>query len=163
MRRALAAIALTVVGMWLVLSFKSSPATRATSAAIAPTTRVPASPAAPGRQPPAAPPPPKSGATTTAPATSAATRTVTGNVVSTRYGNVQVAVVLQGTKIMDVKALELPSDRSRSRAISSEAAPLLHDEVMKAQSAQIDTVGGATATSDGYARSLQSALDKAHG
>jgi uncharacterized protein with FMN-binding domain len=71
--------------------------------------------------------------------------------------------VLNGTRIVDVKALQLPFDRARSRDISSQAAPLLHDEVIQAQSAQIDTIGGATYTSDSYAQSLQSALDRAHG
>jgi len=83
-------------------------------------------------------------------------------VVATRYGDVQVAVVLSGNRIVDVKALELPFDRARSQYISSQVAPLLHDEVIQAQGAQIDTIGGATYTSDAYAQSLQSALDKAH-
>jgi len=83
--------------------------------------------------------------------------------VATRYGDVQVAVVLKGGQIVDVKALELPSDRARSQYISTQVAPLLHDEVLQAQGARIDTIGGATYTSDAYAQSLQSALDKAHG
>ena len=57
--------------------------------------------------------------------------------------------------------LQLPFDRARSQDISTQVAPLLHDEVIQAQSAQIDTIGGATYTSDAYAQSLQSALDKA--
>jgi len=87
---------------------------------------------------------------------------VTGSVFSNKYGDVQVAVVLSGTQITDVKPLQMPVDRARSADISNQAAPLLHDEVIQAQSAQIDTIGGATYTSDSYARSLQSALDKAH-
>ncbi len=86
-----------------------------------------------------------------------------GAVFSNRYGDVQVAVILDGTRITDVKALQMPVDRSRSAEISSQAAPLLRNEAIQAQSAQIDTVGDATYTSDSYARSLQSALDKAHG
>jgi uncharacterized protein with FMN-binding domain len=70
--------------------------------------------------------------------------------------------VLNGNQIVDVKPLKMPVDRSRSAEISSQAAPLLHDEVIAAQSAQIDTIGGATYTSGSYAQSLQSALDKAH-
>ena len=92
---------------------------------------------------------------------SSAPRTVTGAVFSNRYGNVQVAVVLTGNQITDVTTLKMPSDRARSADISRQAAPLLRDEVIQAQSAQIDTIGGATYTSDSYARSLQSALDKA--
>ena len=163
MRRAAAAIAVTVIGMWLVLSFKSSPTSRVTpvSGATAPSTTVPASPADTGGQPPAGPPPPGSGSSTT----QAGHRAPGPSMVmscSTRYGDVQVAVVLNGSQIVDVKALQLPYDRPQSQYISSQAAPLLHDEVLQAQSAQIDVIGGATYTSDAYAQSLQSALDKAH-
>ena len=164
MRRTAAVIAVTVVGMWLMLSFKSSPAPLAssTSSATAPTTSVPSTPTDGAGQPPAGPPPPGSGSSATQPP-STATRTVDGDVVANRYGDVQVAVVLNGNRIIDVKALQMPSDRARSRDISSQAAPLLRDEVLQAQSAQIDTIGGATYTSNGYAQSLQSALDKARG
>lgn len=163
MRRAAVAIALTVLGMWLVLSYKSSPVSRVTSAATATqsTTTVPSPLTDTGGQPPAGPPPPGSGSSTTPPAPTGQT-TVDGDVVSTRYGDVQVAVILNGSHIVDVKALQLPFDRSRSQYISQQVAPLLHDEVLQAQNAQIDTIGGATYTSDGYAQSLQSALDKAH-
>jgi FMN-binding protein len=156
MRRAAAAIAGTIVVLWLILSFKSSPTSRVASSpnasntnTTAPTTTVPASPSDSGSQPPAGPPPPSG------------TRTVNGTVISTQFGDVQVAVVLNGTQIVDVKPLQLPYDRPRSQYISEQAAPLLHDEVLQAQSAQIDTIGGATYTSDAYAQSLQSALDKA--
>jgi uncharacterized protein with FMN-binding domain len=84
---------------------------------------------------------------------------VKGSVVSTRYGNVQVQVDTSGGRITDVVAVELPSDRRRSAEISSYAAPILHDEALQAQSAQIDIVSGATYTSEAYARSLQAALD----
>jgi uncharacterized protein with FMN-binding domain len=86
-----------------------------------------------------------------------------GSSFSNQYGDVQVRVIISGGRITDVQPLTLPSDRSRSYEISQEAGPMLHDEAIQAQSAQIDTIGGATYTSDGYARSLQSALDKAHG
>jgi uncharacterized protein with FMN-binding domain len=159
MRRSAAALGLTVIGLWLILTFKSSPVSRASSratpAAIAPadsTTTTP-DPGAAGAGP--AP-------TTTAPGAGTGPRTVTGNTFSNRYGDVQVAVVLNGNQIVDVKALKMPFDRSRSQDISTQAAPLLHDEVIQAQSAQIDTIGGATYTSQSYAQSLQSALDKAH-
>jgi len=162
MRRAAAAIAITVIGMWLVLSFKSSPTSRVTavSGATTPSTSVPASPADTGGQPPAGPPPPGTGPSTTQPVTGP--RTVNGDVVANPYGDVQVAVVLDGSRIVDVKALQLPYDRPQSQYISSQAAPLLHDEVLQAQSARIYVIGGATYTSDAYAQSLQSALDKAH-
>jgi hypothetical protein len=163
MRRTAAAIAGTVIAIWLVLSFKSSPLPRTTAVAgtAAPDTTAPQTVAGAGGQPAAgAAPPPSPGPATTQPAPSG-TRTVIGQVEPNRYGNVQVAVVLNGTRITDVKTLQMPFDRARSADISSQAAPLLRAEVLQAQSAQIDTIGGATYTSDGYARSLQAALDTA--
>jgi hypothetical protein len=56
----------------------------------------------------------------------------------------------------------LPFDRSRSQEISQVVGPLLRSEALAAQSASIDVVSGATYTSNGYAQSLQSALDRAH-
>ncbi|MHB8466671.1 MAG: FMN-binding protein [Acidimicrobiales bacterium] len=162
MRRAAAAVAITVIGLYLVLSFKSSPLSHSTAvSATAPATSV----SRPGSsddagQPPAGPPPPN-GPTTTAPS-SGATRTIDGPVVSTRYGDVQVAVTLAGNRITDVTGVQLPFDRSRSRSISEHAAPILRREVLDAQSALIDTVSGATYTSEAYAQSLQAVLDQAH-
>jgi len=153
----------TVIGMWLVLTFKSAPLPRATSSVNATaTTTAPNQPSDAAGQPPAGPPPPGGSSPSTTRAPGSGTRTVTGDVVQTRYGDVQVAAVLNGSQIVDVKALQLPFDRPRSQDISSQAAPLLHDEVLQAHSAQIDTIGGATYTSDAYAQSLQSALDRAH-
>lgn len=87
--------------------------------------------------------------------------TVTGQVEFTPYGPVQVRLTLSGGRIVDVTALQLPSDASRSVDINNYAAPLLRQEVLSAQSAAIDTVSGASYTSDGYAQSVQSALDTA--
>jgi len=90
--------------------------------------------------------------------------TVTGQLVQTRFGPVQVQVTIAGGKISDVTALQLPNDRQRSAEISQIVEPMLRSEALTAQSAQIDLVSGATYTSDGYAQSLQSALDQAaHG
>ena len=52
-------------------------------------------------------------------------------------------------------------EHSRSQFISQQAGPLLQQEALQAQSAQIDIVSGATYTSESYAQSLQSALDRA--
>ncbi|HEX3005770.1 MAG TPA: FMN-binding protein [Angustibacter sp.] len=101
----------------------------------------------------------RSSTRTTAPATK---RTITGAVVSTPYGDVQVAAVVKGTRLLDVKALHLTDANGTSRSISAAAAPQLHDEALQAQSANIDTVSGATYTSEGYRQSLQAALDAAH-
>jgi uncharacterized protein with FMN-binding domain len=86
--------------------------------------------------------------------------TVDGQVVSTRFGPVQVEVVVAGGQIKEIVALQLPTGR-RSGQISNYSAPILREEALQAQSANIDIVSGATYTSDAYSRSLQSALDQA--
>jgi uncharacterized protein with FMN-binding domain len=91
---------------------------------------------------------------------SSASTKVDGPVISTRFGDVQVEVVVASGKVTDVVALELPTGR-RSGQISQYAEPVLRQEALQAQSAKIDLVSGATYTSDAYAQSLQSALDHA--
>ncbi|HEV2012976.1 MAG TPA: FMN-binding protein [Candidatus Dormibacteraeota bacterium] len=86
----------------------------------------------------------------------------TGRDVVNQFGDTQVKVTISGGRITDVQPLQLPFDRQRSAEISQYAAPLLHDEVLQAQSAQIDSLSGATYTSDAYAQSVQAALDQAH-
>jgi uncharacterized protein with FMN-binding domain len=90
-------------------------------------------------------------------------RTLTGAPVMTAYGVVQVRVKVRGTRIVSITNLALPFDRSRSQEISGVAGPLLRSEALAAQSARIDVVSGATYTSNGYAQSLQSALDRVNG
>ena len=86
--------------------------------------------------------------------------TVDGPVVDTQFGPVQVRIDVAAGRVADVVALQLPTGR-HSGQISSFAAPVLRQEALQAQSAKIDTVSGATYTSDAYAQSLQAALDKA--
>lgn len=89
------------------------------------------------------------------------TRTVDGDTVQTRYGPVQLRITLTDGKITKVTTLQLPNDNPRDGEISGFAVPQLTQETLAAQNAQIDTVSGATYTSQGYVQSLQSALDKA--
>lgn len=102
----------------------------------------------------------KPGVVSTAPATGVLT--VNGTSAGTRYGPVQVRVSIRSHRLVSVTALVYPSSGRRDQEISSFALPQLEQEAIAAQSAQIDTVSGATFTSDGYRRSLQSALDAAH-
>ena len=92
---------------------------------------------------------------------SSSSSTVTGDVASTQWGPVQVQLTVQGGKITDVNVLQYPNGNHRDAEINDYALPILIDETKQAQSAQIDMVSGATVTSDGYIRSLQSALDHA--
>jgi uncharacterized protein with FMN-binding domain len=87
--------------------------------------------------------------------------TVTGPVVSTRWGAVQVEITVENGQLADVAALQLPDGDRRSASISSQVEATLRSQALSAQSAAIDGVSGATYTSDAYARSLQAALDTA--
>lgn len=92
---------------------------------------------------------------------SSASGTFTGTTAQTRYGPVQVQITVAGGKITEVTALQLTNDGGRSVAISQQAAPILRQEALQAQTAKIQAVSGATYTSDGYVTSLQSAIDQA--
>ena len=87
--------------------------------------------------------------------------TVQGAQEMTRYGVVQVQVVITDGAITDVTALEYPQTDRKDQQINNRALPLLKAQVLAAQSAKIDGVSGATFTTDGYVTSLQSALDAA--
>ena len=95
------------------------------------------------------------------PTAQARAQTVTGPVVSTRWGTVQVEITVEGGQLTDVAALQLPGGDRRSSSISSRVEPTLRSQALSAQSAEIDGVSGATYTSVAYARSLQAALDSA--
>lgn len=92
------------------------------------------------------------------PNSSGASGTFTGDAFDTQYGTVQIALQVQNGKIVDVQELQMPGDRRLSAQISAEAGPILRDEVLRAQSAKIDGVSGASYTSYGYWESLQSAI-----
>lgn len=99
------------------------------------------------------------------PATGAAAKpggTYTGSVVQTCFGAVQVQITVKAGPITDVEALQLTDDDRKSIQISNRAAPLLKAEVLAAQSADVQTIGGATVTSDAYLSSLQAAIDAAN-
>jgi uncharacterized protein with FMN-binding domain len=86
---------------------------------------------------------------------------VSGTVVGNRFGENQVTLVVNGSKIQDVR-YSLPADRPRSAEINDQAGPLLRQEVLQAQSASINVISGATFTSEAFAQSLQVALQRAH-
>jgi uncharacterized protein with FMN-binding domain len=175
-KRAVAAIVTTILGLVLLFSFKtpSQPATAASASggvvavgqpSASPTVQVnsgaaaAASPTA-ASEPTAATAAPSAAATPT-PATATANGQYSGDVVNTRYGPVQVQVTISNGKIVDVTALQLPSNDPHSAQISQYVEPILRSSALQAQSAQVDMVSGATYTSDAYVRSLQAALDQA--
>ena len=87
--------------------------------------------------------------------------TVAGSVASTRWGDVQVTITVTDGKITAVDVPEYPTANGKDRQINASALPILKQETLSAQSADIDMVSGATVTSEGYVESLQSALDQA--
>jgi uncharacterized protein with FMN-binding domain len=167
MKRALTAVAGTAVGLIGLLGYKSgSPPKQLAVGAGGPSgagaTRLPPTTLPPTTLPPTTTPQTTPSPTAPrAPSTGLANGTFTGSVVNTRYGPVQVQVTISGGQLSDVSALELPVDRARSAAISNAVAPILRREALAAKGANIDTVSGATYTSEGYARSLQAAIDAA--
>jgi len=103
-----------------------------------------------------------SGSGTTSSGTASASKTYDGDTAQTRWGPVQVRITVQGGKITASQAVVYPNGNGRDHEINSYALPVLNQEVVQAQGANIDMVSGATVTSDGYLSSLQSAIDKAH-
>jgi uncharacterized protein with FMN-binding domain len=88
--------------------------------------------------------------------------TYTGDEVQTEWGVVQVQITVEKGKVTAAETTKVPDGNHRDQEINAYAVPVLNQEVLDAQSAGIDTVSGATVTSDGYIESLQSALDAAH-
>lgn len=87
--------------------------------------------------------------------------TFKGDTSQTRWGPVQVEVVITNGKITDVKTLQYPNGDRKSANISSQVIPWLQEETLQVQSANISGISGATYTSMGFQNSLASALQKA--
>ena len=108
-------------------------------------------------------PTPTPSTTTTAPKSGSSTSgTFTGDAVMTQWGVVQVQITVSNGKITAATPVQYPNGNGRDMEINSYALPVLNQEVISAQSANIDMVSGATVTSGGYLQSLQSAIDQAH-
>ena len=118
-----------------------------------------------GADQPASPVAPIVGAAAEPTTAGSGARTVTGPAAQTRYGPVQVELTLSGTgaatTIDDVAVIQYPSQDHRDAEINGDALPILIQETLDQQSADVDMVSGATYTSVGYRSSLQAALDQA--
>lgn len=150
MKRILLTLTATVAGLISLLSFKTSqPQTTA------------------GPLPSAGLPAGATGSATssaTSPATGSPNQHATsylGSAVTTTYGVVRVKITVSGKRITNVAFATLTAFDPHSQQINSAAAPRLLSETLAAQSAHIDTVSGASYTSAGYVKTLQSALDAA--
>jgi uncharacterized protein with FMN-binding domain len=167
MRRIAIAIASTISGLVLLFSYNTSTNQKVVSAAGSLTLTPP-----PASNP--SPSPSSSGSSTSsAPSASSAPSTPSGSgggvsgtfngaPADTQFGPVQLQISVSGGKITSVQMLQVPQQTSHDIRINSQAVPILNQEAIHAQSAQIDMVSGATYTSQGYLQSLQSAIDAAH-
>jgi uncharacterized protein with FMN-binding domain len=87
--------------------------------------------------------------------------TYTGNVADAQWGVVQIQTTIKNDKITSVQFLQYPNDRSRSVEINGYADPILVNEAIQAQSANVDIVSGATDSSEAFIQSLSNALSQA--
>jgi uncharacterized protein with FMN-binding domain len=167
MRRAPIVLTATVLGTAGVLLFKplapASVTTAASSAGGASSTSGSTSTGAASSSSASSTPSTSASASASASSGSTAAKggTYTGAAETTRFGTTQVKVTISGGRITAVSTVQLNQADPRSYQISVDAAPTLRSEVLGAQTAAVDTVSGATYTSDAYEASLQSALDQA--
>ena len=162
--RAAVTLAATAIGVVLLFSFRTPPAApiaTLTPSSISSSSPTPSPTATPSGAPPSGGASPTPTATPAPAANGLKSGSFTGQTYTNPYGNVQVQVVISGGRITSVKTIQYPNGHQQSVFINSQALPLLEQEVLKAQSAQINIIGGATFTSQGYAQSVQSALDAA--
>ena len=156
MRRAVIATAGTVVGLVLLLGYRSEGAVKvdkvdagAGTSSTSPGTNTTIGPST------------NTGTTVPTAASSSSDRTYTGQDVSYRYGDIEVAVTVDGSRIVTVSVPQDDAFSPYSQTVNSAAVPILVREAVAAQGLNFDVVSGATYTSDAFAQSLQSALDKA--
>ncbi|WP_033262175.1 FMN-binding protein [Amycolatopsis vancoresmycina] len=158
MKKTIFVVALSVAGFIAVWRFEPGPVqnTAAVAQAPPPSVTAPSTSAAPAPSS-SAPPASATPSTSDVPSTRDTTNetvTTQGSAESSRYGTVQVQVTFTGARLTAITLLQAP-DSGRSLT----ALPRLQEEAIKAQSADIDTITGATETSESYKTSLQAAID----
>ncbi|MFD7973542.1 FMN-binding protein [Streptomyces clavifer] len=132
MKRAIPVVALSVVGLISVWRYEPSLGPTETTAAPEPAPSASASAGPPG----------------------SSTVIVEGTTITTEKGPVQVRATFEGDRITAVRMLQQPNHPQTKTAV-----PKLVEQTLEVQSADVDTVTGATITSDAYKESLQAALD----
>jgi uncharacterized protein with FMN-binding domain len=166
MRRTPIVITATVAGLAGVLAFHTTPS-RLNPISLGPTpTPNPAASGpgggAEGASSPSQPDPAASAnPASTKPASTkrGGTKTADGPVVNYNYGNLSVSVTVSGSKITRVGIASLDDfGVPRSEEIDQQSIPILEQEAVQSQSANIQGVSGASYTSQGFEQSLQAAL-----
>jgi uncharacterized protein with FMN-binding domain len=90
------------------------------------------------------------------------TRSAVGAKEQYGYGVLAVRVTVRGSRIESITLAGLQTAEQYSQQLAAQVIPMLRSEVLSAQSAQINGISGASYTSQAYARSVQSALDRLH-
>lgn len=170
-------LAATAAGLGGVLSFHTPHTTASTvkaggvgplagsksTAATAPGTAPASGSSGGGTQSGAGPTGSSGGASSSAPSPSGSSNgTAAGALEQYGYGELNVTVTVSGGHITAVNVPTLKTADSYSQQIAVQVIPMLRSEVLKAQSTKIYAITGATYTSEAYATSVQSALDKLH-
>lgn len=158
--QAMSLVTLAVVG----LSLRSGvqPAARPISEPTRPPGRTSPSSAPPVKHPPRTSSGPATSPPLPARSPAASAVGIPGDLVDTEYGPVRVLITVSKERITAARAIRRPQGDGTTEQINSYAVPVLNREAVAVQGARIDTVSGATFTSDGYRQWLQSALDAAH-
>ncbi|MFJ1604704.1 FMN-binding protein [Streptomyces sp. NPDC088253] len=151
MKRALPVLALSIAGLIPLWRYAPSSGTTTTTEVAAPASAPSSSSSSPSASSSSSP---SSSSPSSSSSSAAASQVVQGSTVNTSKGAVQVEVTFEGDKISSVRMLQQPNHPQTTAAV-----PKLIQETLRAQSADIDSVSGATITSDGYVTSLQAALD----
>lgn len=89
--------------------------------------------------------------------------TYTGSVANAYWGPVQVQATVHNGAITNVRFLSYPNSHSTSTYINQQIMPVLTQEAIAAQSANVNYISGATFTSQAFQQSLAAAIAKAHG
>jgi len=163
MKRAQIVIAGTVVGLAGLLSFNST-AVNLSLSSLSPATVPPRSTTTTAPHSSGSTPPPtttRTVPTTTTTAAPAAARSATGGSSNYSYGILSVKVSVSGSKITNISIASIDDGGNpRSQYIDQYSLPLLEQQALNAQSANIQGVSGASYTTAGFEQSLQSALSK---
>jgi uncharacterized protein with FMN-binding domain len=102
----------------------------------------------PDEDEPAPPPPPSN------------RKTFTGTREQNPYGAVQLEITVQGSRMVEIRAIEMPDSESRSDQLSDQVSVQLREEALQEQGYDLDTVSGATETSVSYRDSLRAAIEE---
>jgi hypothetical protein len=159
MRSALAALVVTAVAVVLLARYETHPPERLnpnSALGDGAQARAQASPA-PGFTPTPTPAPPRSGVLAGTPGT----RAGTGPVITTPFSTIQVRAVVRGARLVGVETVTLSGADPHTEALNARAEPILRREALKAGTAAVDTVSGATYTSESWRDSLKAAIARA--